>query len=97
MHDRAGNVQTQSHQQIASNQPVYCINCGNLLDHNVLLPDGTVIMCCMDYGMTEVFGNLLYQDYTEVVNSPNSYIAREKMLTENAECLCRKCTNARLL
>ena len=35
-----------------------CAKTHTNLNENVLLPDGTVIMCCMDYGMTGVFGNL---------------------------------------
>ncbi len=94
MHDRAGNVEEQHHQLISVNYPIYCINCGNLLDHNVLLPDGTVIMCCMDYGMTEVFGNLFDQTYDEILNSKNAIEARQKMINKQ-DCLCRRCTNAR--
>lgn len=93
MHDRAGNVEGQPHQLINNSKPLYCINCGVLLNHNVLLPDGTVIMCCMDYGMTEVFGNLFTQNYYAVLNSNTAIVARQKMSESN--CLCRKCINAR--
>ena len=93
MHDRAGNVEGQPHQLIDNSKPLYCINCGVLLNHNVLLPDGTVIMCCMDYGMTEVFGNLFTQNYYAVLNSNTAIAARQKM--SESDCLCRKCTNAR--
>lgn len=94
MHDRAGNVEGRKHHQIELNKKVVCCNCGLRLDHNVLLPDGTVLMCCMDYGMTEVFGNLFEQSYMEVLNSETACLARGKMI-DVVECLCRKCTNAR--
>ena len=93
MHDRAGNVDSQPHHIINNNIPIYCVNCGHKLNHNVLLPDGTIIMCCMDYGMTEIFGNLFTQTYEEILNSVVANNARNKML--NQICLCRKCTNAR--
>ena len=64
------------------------------MNHNVLLPDGTVIMCCMDYGMTGVFGNLLEQSYDEVLNSENARKMRETL--RQGESICRHCANARL-
>ena len=94
MHDRAGNVESQPHYQVDINRRIYCVNCGNLLNHNVLLPDGTIIMCCMDYGMTEIFGNLFVQSYEEIIDSETARRMRQKMLGE--DCLCRKCTNVRV-
>lgn len=94
MHDRAGNVEGRQHQSVDLNRRVVCCNCGLALDHNVLLPDGTVLICCMDYGMSEVFGNLFEQSYTEVLNSEVACNARSKMVNP-VDCLCRKCTNAR--
>lgn len=93
MHDRAGNVDTQEHRYIDVNKHIYCVNCGNALNHNVLLPDGTVIMCCMDYGMTEIFGNLFEQSYLEVVDSDIAGKMRKKL--EGQDCICRRCINAR--
>ena len=91
MHDRAGNVETRPHISIPMDKKITCRNCGRALDHNVLLPDGTTIMCCMDYGMTEIFGNLFIQDYLEILNSSAANLMRSKM--DNEECLCRHCYN----
>ncbi len=91
MHDRAGNVETRQHYSIPLSNRVTCRNCGRALDHNVLLPDGTTILCCMDYGMTEIFGNLFTQEYSEILNSPAAVSLRERM--EDKECLCRHCYN----
>ena len=92
MHDRAGNVESQRHFYHSPNSRVGCINCGNALNHNVLLPDGTVLVCCMDYGMTQVFGNLFYQSYDEILNSQTANQMRVDM--ETVDCLCKHCTNA---
>jgi hypothetical protein len=35
-------------------------------DHNVLLPNGDVLLCCMDYGRQHVVGNLLRQSYEAI-------------------------------
>lgn len=93
MHDRAGNVEGRDHMQIDPAQRVACVNCGLELNHNVLLPDGTILVCCMDYGMSEVFGNLFTQSYEEILNSDVANTLRAKM--QSQDCLCKKCTNAR--
>lgn len=94
MHDRAGNLDTQEHVRFDPHATVTCVNCGTALNHNVLLPDGTVLMCCMDYGMTERFGNLFTQSYNEVLSSETAQVARAKMWKQ--DCLCKKCVNARI-
>jgi hypothetical protein len=35
-------------------------------DRNVLLPNGDVVLCCMDYDLNHVIGNLLTQTYEEI-------------------------------
>ena len=36
---------------------------------NVLLPDGTLALCCQDYGLDQIMGNLKEQTWTEYRNS----------------------------
>ena len=93
MHDRAGNVETRPHLSIRPDRNLWCITSHKAMDHNVLLPDGTVIMCCMDYGMTGVFGNLFEQSYAEVLNSDAARAMRETL--NRGESICRHCANAR--
>lgn len=93
MHDRAGNVEGRAHITINPWRELTCVTSGKDMNHNVLLPDGTTIMCCMDYGMTGVFGNLIEQDYEDVLNSDTACNMR-KTLTEG-ESICRHCANAR--
>ncbi len=61
------------------------MTCGCLekMYHNVMLPNGDVSLCCMDYGLKHILGNLYEQDYEEIV-------------PENNQCfeLCRLCENA---
>jgi len=68
---------------------------GKALNHNVVLPDGTVLLCCMDYGMTHVIGNLVEQTHEEIMEN----IALERVRAglngdEEIEILCRKCSYA---
>lgn len=47
-------------------------NCEERLYHNVLLPNGDVSLCCMDYGLDQILGNLLEQEYDEILPEPFS-------------------------
>lgn len=95
MHDRAGNVKERPHVNLSTNTRLSCTTSGRDMNHNVLLPDGTVITCCMDYGMTGVFGNLFTQTYDEVLNSDEA--RRMRSTLDGGESICRHCTNARLI
>ena len=44
----------------------YC-NRALRMNHNVLLPNGDVVLCCMDFGMQHVLGNLKRQSYEEIL------------------------------
>ena len=92
MHDRAGNVASRPHRTLGTDHSIRCLTSGTAMDHNVLLPDGTVLMCCMDYGMTGVFGNLFEQSYEEVLNSETAQAMRSTL--DRGDSICRRCTNA---
>lgn len=92
MHDRAGNVECRPHIDIGTDGRLRCMTSGRAMDHNVLLPDGTVLMCCMDYGMTGVFGNMFTQSYDDVINSAEACAMRGTL--EGGESICRHCANA---
>ena len=95
MHDRAGNVEGRPHLFIHSDQYLFCITSGRDMNHNVLLPNGDVLMCCMDYGMTGMFGNLLTQSYEEVLGSDAACAMRATL--DKGESICRHCSNARMI
>ena len=62
-------------------EPMTC-GCAEKLYHNVMLPNGDVSLCCMDYGLEYILGNLYTQEYNDVV-------------PESQSCfdLCKKCEN----
>lgn len=95
MHDRAGNVGCRPHRDIAPDRVLSCMTSGRNMNHNVLLPDGTVIMCCMDYGMTGAFGNLFEQSYEEMLNTDSACAMRGTL--DKGESICRHCANAILI
>lgn len=95
MHDRAGNVLSRPHISLRRDAKLNCITSGRAMDHNVLLPNGEVIMCCMDYGLTGRFGNLFEQSYEEIINSKAAQEMRATL--DEGESICRHCANARLI
>ena len=54
---------------------------------NVLLPDGSVALCCMDFGLQHVLGNLLQQDYADLF-SGSAYRA---LVESPSGTLCHRC------
>lgn len=64
-------------------------------DHNVMLPDGRVVLCCMDYGIKHVIGNLLESDYEDLFNSPEmARVLNANMSTKpevKSHSICTQC------
>lgn len=50
--------------------------------HNVLMPNGDVVLCCMDYNQDHILGNLYTQEYDEIMPEFNKPFE-----------LCRYCEN----
>ena len=97
--DRGGNLEGEDlvSKQISSGK-ISCGVCGSKLNKNELLPDGTVLLCCMDYGMKHVLGNLKEQPYEEIINSHEIQKIRQGMEEDyQKEILCRKCSCANLI
>jgi hypothetical protein len=64
-------------------QPMTC-GCLEKLYHNIMLPNGDVSLCCMDYGLEHILGNLLEQEYEDVIPYDNTCFN-----------LCKFCENAK--
>jgi radical SAM protein with 4Fe4S-binding SPASM domain len=91
--ERAGNC--QGVEPKLKRGKLFCIK----LDYNsiqyVMLPDGTVTICCMDYGMRHRIGNLLETHYDELYNSPEMQrILTSASSSADAYALCRTCNSA---
>ena len=70
-HSRAGSLGEEQTQKVGASAPPRKetrVKCGqtDFYDHNTLNPDGSVYLCCMDYGLKNRLGNLLEQDYWEL-------------------------------
>jgi hypothetical protein len=70
-HTRADSLNTeQVAGQVLSLTPInsFPLTCRStpFYDRNVLLPNGDVVLCCMDYNLKHIIGNLLTQTYEEI-------------------------------
>ena len=65
-------------------------------DQNVLLPNGDVVLCCMDYSVKHRLGNLLEQNYDELFASQSmGRLHAENMRYGASDSLCKTCSRAR--
>ena len=64
-----------------SNVPVTC-GCVEDLYHNVVLPNGDVSLCCMDYSLNTILGNLFESEYEDIAPRPKTCFE-----------ICRSCEN----
>ena len=65
------------------------------INHNVLLPDGRVILCSNDWGIKHVMGNLIYETYEQIINGEEAQRIRKAMQSEDdPSVLCRNCFQA---
>lgn len=86
---RAGNIKT-----LAINKKkgaLQCSACGPKIDHNILMPSGEVLLCCMDYSQEHVIGNLLEMTYDQLFESPEYNRVMDGLKDENSNIICRKC------
>ena len=59
---------------------------------NVLLPNGDITLCCMDYGNKHVLGNLINDSVKEIEKSEESKLIKDGLLKkESHDILCRTC------
>lgn len=94
MFDRAGNLPPENRLHKTHTGHVFCYASLQNMNQNVLLPDGTVLLCCMDYSMEWTLGNLITDSYSSLFNSQAAREIREKMNTTGADMLCKRCHQA---
>jgi len=94
MWDRAGNLSRESilkpellnkkdqYKSFYHGEKEKTCGCLEKLYHNVVLPNGDVSLCCQDYNLEHILGNLLDQSFEDVIPKDNSCFN-----------LCRFCIN----
>ena len=99
MISRAGNVEIVKNNFKRKLGPLVChrgsyADLEDRLDVNVLLPNGDVSLCCNDYGLQNILGNLLKTDYASLFQSDAFKKIREKMKSHDSDIICRNCHEA---
>ena len=90
LHSRANNL---SHIQQVPRRSGR-LDTRHCIDHNVLLPNGDVALCCQDYGLKHILGNLLRQDYASIFKGEEFAKLMRGMEDESVDILCRTCNIA---
>lgn len=67
--------------------PFECLFAGKRFDHNVVLPNGEVYLCCQDYGLVHSLGNL-YSAPFDALNREDYTLASNEV---DSDMICRKC------
>jgi sulfatase maturation enzyme AslB (radical SAM superfamily) len=97
VHTRAGNVPTQKVEDmeerieaLALQGPISC----DRITGNVLLPNGDVALCCMDFSLRHIIGNLGQQPYDSLFSSDEYLRVVRAMASDGQDILCRGCHKA---
>ena len=73
---------------------IRCRSCGDFLNHNVVIPNGDVVLCCYDFGLQHILGNLITEDYNSLFTSETFQRLRLGLDDDSVDLLCRYCENA---
>lgn len=65
------NLQQEYKSIYQGEEPRTC-GCDEHLYHNIMLPNGDVSLCCMDYSLKFIIGNLFEQSYEEIAPKPQT-------------------------
>ncbi|WP_246732557.1 SPASM domain-containing protein [Bradyrhizobium yuanmingense] len=78
---------------VETRQPIAgALTCPDERQHrNVLLPNGDVTLCCMDFERRHVLGNLLRDSYTDLFEGPAFCEIAERMNGKDGFLVCRMC------
>ncbi len=88
-HSRAGNIRFRKNKIIRKSGPLKCsVSLGN---NFTLLPDGNVSLCCMDYGLKHILGNLTTDSFLGLFTGNEFKKVQNRLLNENDDILCRYC------
>ncbi len=97
MMNRAGNLEYEELHTYAHKGRIICA-CGSVQQVTgwspSVLPNGTVLLCCMDYGMEHILGNLALQESSAILNGKEYLRCKQGLEDEKIPVLCRKCPMA---
>jgi len=86
---RAGNIKIEGLPPLKKIKGA--ISRSGCLNHNILLPNGDVVLCCMDWGLQHILGNLLVSNYDSLFKSEEFLKITKGLKDDSAGILCRYC------
>lgn len=89
---RAGNM--ASNLIKGMRQPRKILKCDRSLLSNNLLPNGDVTVCCQDFGLSHIIGNLRTDSYASLFQSEEFLRVKAGLDDPDANVLCRTCEYA---
>lgn len=99
IHDRAGTLQTDDctvHKVHWQSGAIQCSNGFSAIESGIIMPNGNVHLCCMDFGLKYKLGNLLDQSWEEIMQSPIRKRMAEDRETGCHDDICRRCCEAQM-
>jgi len=94
LNTRAGNAQYNSKRSVRRKLGKLECAIDSCLMNYVLLPNGEVALCCMDFGLKHVIGSLLDSDYRSLFAGKEFKRVSEGMAEADSDILCRRCNFA---
>jgi hypothetical protein len=100
MVNRAGNLKYQEFNDITKNGRILCLGIARggipASPIHMLLPNGYLTICCNDYGLKHIFGNLFIQEPETIFDSKEFKNYMYGFYDEKIDMLCRSCIDARI-
>jgi len=95
LHSRANNLpHLKSNPRLNGKIGCRAVNCRRPLDRVVLLPDGNVALCCMDYNLQHIIGNLTNMQFDQIFQTPQYKFVEKGLDDDSLNILCRNCQEA---
>lgn len=96
--NRAGNLKIEGLKEFSPDGEIICYHgseeqVGGWVP--VMFPDGSLVLCCQDYGMKHILGNLIYQSWDEICRGKEYQKFRAGLSDDSIDILCRKCCDAK--
>ena len=93
VHSRAGNLDINPVRRKTGH--IKCSALPNMeFNRNILLPNGDVSMCCMDFSLQHIVGNLVRDDYYDLYKSEAHNKIVAGMYVDEMNSMCRICDYA---
>lgn len=96
--NRAGNLEVNQYRDTNIKGKIVCYHGSEKQVGGwtpVMFPDGSCVLCCQDYGMKHVLGNLITQSWPEICEGKEYKKFIDGLKDDSIDILCRKCGDAK--